>query len=52
MDNKKCAHPSCSCQAPEGQSYCSKACESAKSMTEIACQCQHPECQGTGLRPT
>ena len=27
MDNKKCAHPSCSCQAPEGQSYCSKACE-------------------------
>ncbi len=51
MDNKKCAHPSCTCRTPEGQSYCSKSCESAKDVTDITCQCQHPDCQGTQLRP-
>lgn len=45
-DTKKCAHPSCSCQVQSGQKYCSMACESAKSMTGLACQCGHPGCKG------
>lgn len=43
---KKCAHPACSCQVPAGQKYCCTKCESAKSMTELTCQCGHPDCCG------
>jgi metallothionein len=46
----KCAHPACSCLAPEGKSYCSDSCERAKDLTELACQCQHPECRGELLK--
>jgi hypothetical protein len=46
----KCAHPACNCIPPEGKSYCSDSCESAKDLTELACQCQHPECQGELLK--
>jgi len=43
---RKCAHPACGCQVPEGQKYCSTKCESAKKMTELMCQCDHPGCAG------
>jgi len=42
---KKCAHPACKCQAPEGEDYCSESCKDAADMTEISCCCEHPECQ-------
>lgn len=45
-ETKKCAHPACGCQVPAGQKYCSTKCESAKQMTELMCQCDHPGCSG------
>src|SRR3954452_19028281 len=45
-DNKKCAHPACSCQAREGSNYCSTYCEGAGKTPEITCQCGHPGCSG------
>jgi hypothetical protein len=52
MDTKKkCAHPACNCVPPEGKSYCSTSCEDAKSRTELACQCQHPQCRGEQVKP-
>ena len=48
---KKCEHPACSCIVPKGKSYCSTSCEEKKSLTELACQCQHPECRGEQLKP-
>lgn len=47
---KKCAHAACSCMAPEGQKFCSDRCASAKNMTELTCQCQHPACGGEALK--
>lgn len=47
----KCAHPACNCVPAKGQEFCSEVCRSAKGMTEITCQCQHPECQGNGMKP-
>lgn len=41
----KCLHPACSCACPVGKQYCSDTCASAKAMSEITCQCRHPECQ-------
>jgi len=49
-ESKKCAHPACSCMAPEGKKYCSAPCESAKKMTELSCQCEHPACTGSQLK--
>jgi hypothetical protein len=49
-ETKKCAHPACSCIAPEGKKYCSEVCEDAKSMTELTCQCEHPACTGSKLK--
>jgi hypothetical protein len=46
----KCAHPACSCLALQGKSYCSDTCERAKDLTELTCQCQHPECRGELLK--
>lgn len=45
----KCAHPACNCTAVDGSKYCSETCADAKDMTELACQCKHPSCQGTTL---
>lgn len=51
MDSpQKCSHPACSCTAPAGQSYCSTSCADAKSITELACQCGHPQCRGEDLK--
>jgi hypothetical protein len=47
----KCARPACNCVPEEGQRYCSATCADAKHVTEIACQCQHPACQGEQLKP-
>jgi metallothionein len=46
----KCKHPACSCTVPEGEKYCSPACEGAGEITELACQCNHPGCRGEALR--
>ncbi len=44
--NKKCAHPSCNCQAKEGSDFCSSYCEGAGKTPDIHCTCGHPECSG------
>lgn len=49
-ETKKCAHPSCGCQVPDGKKYCGDRCESSKKATEITCQCGHPACSGSGLK--
>jgi len=46
----KCAHPACSCVPADGNKYCSETCADAKRVTELACQCQHPTCQGEALK--
>jgi len=43
-ESKKCAHPACQCPAPEGEDYCGTSCKDAGDMTEISCNCDHPEC--------
>ena len=43
-EQQKCAHPSCSCQVPDGTKYCSQHCEDADGVTEISCDCGHPGC--------
>ena len=42
---KKCAHELCSCQV-SGKTYCSQACEDAKGITTLACDCPHAGCSG------
>jgi hypothetical protein len=42
---KKCAHPSCECDAKPGSKYCSEYCQKAGAMTELHCNCQHPACR-------
>jgi hypothetical protein len=44
MEDKKCKHPSCLCQARPGSDYCSLSCESAGDTVEITCDCGHPGC--------
>lgn len=46
-DQKKCAHPACSCTAPEGEKYCSTYCHDAGSTLEINCNCGHAGCAQT-----
>jgi len=42
---KKCAHPSCSCQAQADKSFCSDKCATAQSGA-AKCPCDHPNCKG------
>ncbi len=42
--DNKCAHPACSCATEKGNTYCSQSCKEAAGLTEIACQCGHPNC--------
>ena len=46
-DQKKCAHPECSCPVSQSQEYCSEACEisAAGSEPNAECGCDHPQCQ-------
>lgn len=41
---KKCAHPSCQCDAKEGSDYCSTYCEGEGHTADIVCNCGHPAC--------
>ena len=42
---KKCAHPSCQCEARPNDKYCSQLCKDAGAdEVEIACDCGHPPC--------
>jgi hypothetical protein len=43
---KKCAHPSCSCQARNDSKYCSVECEAMQSTPDVHCRCGHPGCKG------
>jgi hypothetical protein len=48
MTTSKCAHPACECfVAPKGAygKYCSDECKRAGQITELHCNCQHPECR-------
>ena len=47
-DQKKCAHPACSCMTDK--KYCSTHCETNKDTTDIACKCGHPGCKGDIVR--
>ncbi|HVG35772.1 MAG TPA: hypothetical protein VM911_22160 [Pyrinomonadaceae bacterium] len=44
-NQKKCAHPSCSCVVSGEDKYCSEYCNDAKDLTEIGCGCEHPSCR-------
>jgi metallothionein len=43
-EQKKCAHPACSCIVADDKKYCSNYCEDASSEVEISCDCGHPGC--------
>jgi hypothetical protein len=45
-DNKKCAHPNCSCTVTEGRKYCSPQCEAMEKTPDVDCKCGHPGCKG------
>jgi len=49
--NKKCAHPSCTCQAAKDSKYCSTYCEGQAETPDLVCSCGHAGC-GTGARAT
>jgi hypothetical protein len=40
---RKCRMDACTCEIPEGQRYCSLACERAAG-DEERCDCGHPDC--------
>jgi hypothetical protein len=41
---KKCAHPSCKCQAAKDSDYCSAFCEGQAKTPDIVCGCGHAGC--------
>lgn len=45
---RKCAHETCDCPAPEGSKFCSVYCEDANKsgVIEIGCGCEHAACLG------
>ena len=47
---KKCKHPACNCMTTDGKDYCGDHCRDSRKMTELICQCNHPECKGEPLR--
>ena len=49
-ERKKCKHEGCSCMAAEGQDYCSPSCHDARDVTDIMCNCGHPDCAGNAAR--
>jgi hypothetical protein len=44
---EKCAHKICYCLAGANSKYCSPYCEAAKDTTEIACGCEHSQCNAS-----
>ncbi len=47
---KKCKHAACNCVPADGKPFCGDVCKNAKNVTELMCQCNHPECKGEPLR--
>ena len=45
-NQKRCAHPPCSCKVADGQKYCSPQCEAMEKTPDVDCKCGHPGCQG------
>ncbi len=45
-DENKCGHKICMCSKAKDSDYCSDYCADAEKadMTEIACNCNHPNC--------
>jgi hypothetical protein len=42
---KKCAHPSCRCNAKEDSDYCGTYCEGEAKTSDILCNCGHGDCR-------
>ena len=51
-ENKKCAHPACSCMAENDSKYCSQYCKDAGSTMEISCNCGHEGCSVSDSIPS
>lgn len=43
-EQKKCAHPSCTCKAAPNSDYCSDECRDSRGATPNWCACGHPGC--------
>ncbi len=41
---KRCAHPSCKCEAKPGKEFCSDNCSSSQPSKGGKCQCGHSGC--------
>lgn len=48
--NRKCKHAACNCMTTDGKDYCSDHCKDARKVTEIYCQCHHPQCSGEAAK--
>jgi hypothetical protein len=47
---RKCAHEGCSCEIPEGQTYCGPFCATAAAESAVnhergSCECGHDSCK-------
>jgi len=42
---KKCAHPSCHCNATAESNYCGTYCEGGAETADIVCSCGHEGCE-------
>lgn len=45
-DNKRCAHPSCTCPAAADSKYCSTECAAMEKTPDVDCRCGHAGCGG------
>jgi hypothetical protein len=48
MENKKCAHAICTCNARQGDNYCSDHCAKDTGVEPSqggSCGCGHPDCR-------
>jgi hypothetical protein len=43
---RTCKNPTCNCRVEDDARYCSANCEGAGDVTQIDCDCGHPECEG------
>ena len=41
----QCEHANCSCDAPEGERWCSDQCRNAARSAGDTCPCGHAECE-------
>jgi hypothetical protein len=45
-EEKKCAHPPCTCRVTTENGYCSAQCAAVEDTPDIDCRCTHNECEG------